>query len=209
MRPRTTTLVYQTAARSWLTLAGGSILLSAGARSGIWLPLHLTLAGAVSVAIAGAMQNFTATLTATGAPPNMWTWAQFATMNVGVALIALGRPLGVPAMVAVGGTSFVLSAIILLAIPFWWRTEWRYLAALVIPNLILTGGAYVTHYRAGISGSVAATAPRLYLHLAPAMAALAAVAAMTAWNGLRPARLEGVEVEGPGHDQAAGGRDHG
>lgn len=100
-------------------------------------------------------------------------------------------------------------AIIVLTIPFWWHSEWRYLAALVIPNLILTGGAYVTHYRAGISGSVAATAPRLYLHLAPAMAALAAVAAMTAWNGLRAARLEGVEVQGPGHDQAAGGRDHG
>jgi len=100
-------------------------------------------------------------------------------------------------------------AIIVLAIPFWWHSEWRYLAALVVPNLILTGGAYVTHYRAGISGSVAATAPRLYLHLAPAVAALAAVAAMTAWNGLRAARLEGVEVQGPGHDQAAGGRDHG
>jgi nitrite reductase (NO-forming) len=123
MRPRTTTLVYQTAARSWLTLAGGSILLSAGARRGIWLPLHLTLAGAVSVAIAGAMQNFTATLTATGAPPNTWTWTQFATMNAGVALIALGRPLELPAMVAVGGTSFVLSAIILLAIV--WRASRR------------------------------------------------------------------------------------
>jgi hypothetical protein len=100
-------------------------------------------------------------------------------------------------------------AIIVLAIPFWWRTDWRNLAALVVPNLLLTGGAFVTHYRAGISGSVAATAPRLYLHLAPATAALAAVAAMTAWQGLRATRLEGVEVHGPGHDEAAGGSDHG
>ncbi|MEO8423944.1 MAG: hypothetical protein ABI595_08525 [Actinomycetota bacterium] len=116
MRPRTTTLMYQTAARAWLTLAGGSILLPVGARLGFWLPLHLALAGAVSVAIAGAMQNFTVALTATGSPPERWTWAQFAAMNVGVALIALGRPLALPAIVGVGGASFVAGAVILLAI---------------------------------------------------------------------------------------------
>jgi hypothetical protein len=100
-------------------------------------------------------------------------------------------------------------AIIVLAIPFWWRSEWRYLAALVIPNLVLTGGAYVTHYRAGVAGSVETTAPRLYLHLAPATAALAAVAAMTAYDRLLAPRLERVEVEGARHDQPAGSRDHG
>ncbi len=100
-------------------------------------------------------------------------------------------------------------AIVVLAIPFWWRSEWRYLAALVIPNLILTGGAYVTHYRAGVAGSVETTAPRLYLHLAPATAALAAVAAMTAYDRLLASRLERVEVEGARHDQPAGRRDHG
>ncbi|MEO8425080.1 MAG: hypothetical protein ABI595_14370 [Actinomycetota bacterium] len=123
MRPRTTTLVYQTAARAWLTLAGASLLLPASVRLGIWLPLHLALAGAVSVAIAGAMQNFTVALTATGSPPERWTWAQFATMNVGAALIAFGRPLALPAMVAVGGTSFVVGAVILLGVI--WRAGRR------------------------------------------------------------------------------------
>ena len=123
MRPRTTTLLYQTASRVWLTLAGLSLLLPEDARFGIWLPLHLTLPGAASVAIAGAMQNFTVTLTATGAPPNSWTWVQFAAMNAGVALIALGRPLEAPTMVAFGGTSCVVSTTVLLAIV--WRASKR------------------------------------------------------------------------------------
>jgi len=108
--------MYQTAARTWLTLAGCSLLLSPSARLVYWLPLHLTLAGAVSLAIAGAMQNFAAALTSTGSPPERWVWTQFATMNAGVALIALGRPLALPAVVAVGGASFVTGAVILLAI---------------------------------------------------------------------------------------------
>ncbi len=41
---------------------------------------------------------------------------------------------------------------------------WR---RVTLPNLVLTLGAYVTHYRAGNAGSVEATAHRLYLHLAP------------------------------------------
>lgn len=92
----------------------------------------------------------------------------------------------------------VCATVIALSAPFWWRSEWRLLGLLVIPNLLLTAGAYVTHYRAGISGSVEATAHRLYLHLAPSTAALAAVAAMTAWAHrpelvLRP-RPERVET---------------
>ncbi len=56
MRPRAITAWYQIAARVWLTLAGLSLLLPAGRRVGIWLPLHLALAGAVATAISGAMQ---------------------------------------------------------------------------------------------------------------------------------------------------------
>jgi hypothetical protein len=73
------------------------------------------------------------------------------------------------------------TVVIALSAPIWWRSGWRTLGLLVIPNLILTAGAYIIHYRAGIAGSVEATAHRLYLHLAPSTAALAAVAAMTAW----------------------------
>ena len=59
-----TTALYQSAARVWLTLAALSFLLPVRWRLGLWLPLHLTLAGAVSTAISGAMQNFMLSLTA-------------------------------------------------------------------------------------------------------------------------------------------------
>lgn len=106
--------LYQTAARAWCTLAGLSLLLPSSARLGVWLPLHLVLAGAASVAIAGAMQTFAVALTATGSPPGHWVWGQFVAMNTGVALIALGRPFTLPALVAVGGIAFVAGATILL-----------------------------------------------------------------------------------------------
>jgi hypothetical protein len=73
-------------------------------------------------------------------------------------------------------------AVIALTAPIWWRSDWRVLGLLVLPNLLLTAAAYVTHYRTGTAGSVESTAHRLYLHLAPSTAALAAVAAMTAWS---------------------------
>ena len=114
--------MYQTASRAWLTLAGLSLLLPVEDRLGLWLPLHLTLAGAVSVAIAGAMQNFAGALTATGSPPARWVWVQFAGMNAGVTALALGRPLDLPALVAAGGTVFIVSQGMLL----WFvRRAWR------------------------------------------------------------------------------------
>ncbi len=114
MNPRSVALKYQTAARAWLTLAGLSLLLPASARLGLWLPLHLALAGAASVAISGAMQNFSLALTASRSPAEPLIWTQFVTVNAGAALIALGRPLDSRALVAVGGVSFVAGAAILL-----------------------------------------------------------------------------------------------
>ena len=75
MRPRVTTAVYQTVARTWLTLAAASLLLPQSARLGIWLPLHLTLAGAVATAISGAMQNFMLALTAAPGRSSGWSRA--------------------------------------------------------------------------------------------------------------------------------------
>lgn len=113
MRPRTTAHLYQVASRLWLTAAGASLLLPPTARLAIWLPLHLTLAGAVSVAISGAMQGFAAALTATPAPRAGLVWAQFTLVNAGALFIAFGYPSGHPAFVAVGGTSFVLAMAVL------------------------------------------------------------------------------------------------
>lgn len=106
MRPRSILSVYQLASRAWLTAAGASLLLPPSARLGIWLPLHLTLAGAVSVAISGAMQNFAATLTATPAPPGAAVWTQFALVNLGAGLLAVGLPTHHPGVLVAGGIAF-------------------------------------------------------------------------------------------------------
>lgn len=122
MRPRTTTAVYQTVARVWLTLAALSLLLSPERRAGIWLPLHLALAGAVATAISGAMQNFMLSLTATPDPPAWTTWTQLGLVVTGAALIAIGMPTSTPWLMAVGGTSFVAA----MAILAWMlRRSWR------------------------------------------------------------------------------------
>jgi nitrite reductase (NO-forming) len=107
MRPRSILSVYQLAARAWLTAAGLSLLLPVSVRLGWWLPLHLTLAGAISVAISGAMQNFALTLTATPAPAIPVVVVQFVSVNLGAALIAVGYPAELGAIVALGGVCFV------------------------------------------------------------------------------------------------------
>ena len=113
MRPRSITSAYQSAARAWLTLAGLSLFLPVGARLGIWLPLHLTLAGAASVAIFGAVQLFSTTMTATPDPPTSVVWIEFGLVNAAVAAIAIGRPADLPWLVASGGAAFVLAACLL------------------------------------------------------------------------------------------------
>lgn len=113
MNARTTIRWYQAAARLWLTAAALSLLLPESDRLGLWLPLHLALAGAVSVAIAGAMQNFALTLTAAPAPAGWLVGTQFGALNVGVLLLAAGHPLGRSGLVAAGGTVFVASAAVL------------------------------------------------------------------------------------------------
>lgn len=110
---RTILRTYQLAARLWLTAAGLAFLLPDDARLGLWLPLHLALAGAVSLAISGAMQNFALTLSAAPEPPMPVVWLQFSAANLGVAFIAVGYPSGTSWLVAVGGAAFVTAALVL------------------------------------------------------------------------------------------------
>jgi nitrite reductase (NO-forming) len=113
MARRTTLRTYQLAARVWLTAAIVSLLLPVDARLGRWLPLHLVLAGAISVAIAGAMQNFALTLSAAPDARAPIVWTQFWLANLGAALIAVGYPAGWSWLVAVGGTLFTAAAALL------------------------------------------------------------------------------------------------
>lgn len=113
MRPRSITRLSMLAARLWLTLAALSLLLPEGDRLGLWLPIHLALAGAVSTAISGAMQTFVLALTASPAPAAGLVVAQFALVTTGAGLLAVGRLSGNEAMVAVGGALFVLGIALL------------------------------------------------------------------------------------------------
>jgi nitrite reductase (NO-forming) len=113
VKARSTIRWYQAASRAWLTAAVLSLLLPESDRLGLWLPLHLALAGAVSTAIAGAMQNFALTLTASPGPPAWLVGAQFAGVTAGAAMIAVGYPTGRTGLVAAGGTLFVAAAVLL------------------------------------------------------------------------------------------------
>lgn len=79
----------------------------------------------------------------------------------------------------------IVLGLIALTTPLWWNTPARLLAAVTLPNLVLTLGAYVTHYRAGQADSVEATAHRLYMHIAPSLAVMAVMGATVALSALR------------------------
>ena len=118
--PRDVTARYQTAARIWLTAAVMALALPERFRLGIWLPLHLALAGAVTTAISGAMQNFALALTASPDPPARLVRAQFWAVTFGAGSIAIGIPSHSSWLVAVGGALLVsgvatLGWIVLLA----------------------------------------------------------------------------------------------
>ncbi len=122
MRPRSIGRIYDATSAAWLVGAVSALSLPAADRLGIWLPLHLALAGAVTVAICGNMQNFAATLTATPAPPLGIVAVQFVVLNAGVGLIAAGRVWDQPFIVASGGTLFIAS---ILLLGFVVRSAWR------------------------------------------------------------------------------------
>lgn len=76
-------------------------------RLGLWLPLHLTLAGAVATAISGAMQMSARALTATPEPRAGLAAAQVGAVAAGATAIAVGRPMGWTPLVALGGVVWV------------------------------------------------------------------------------------------------------
>jgi nitrite reductase (NO-forming) len=137
------------AARLWLTLAVLSLLLPETDRVGIWLPLHLALAGGISTAISGAMQNFVLALTASPAPPEGVVLAQFALVTVGAGTIALARPFGSETALAVGGTLFLLGIALLggIVVRAWRRSLNRRHALPIVMYLcailaMLVGGTF-------------------------------------------------------------------
>lgn len=172
MRLKGATRWYHLAGRAWLTMAGLALLLAPSTRLGMWLPLHLALAGAVSSAISGAMQTFALALTATPSPPPALVWTQFACVNGGAALVAWGRVDARPGILAGGATLFLVG----IALLGWFVARARrralnrrhpvpivmYLSAVVV---MLTGGTFGALVGAGPIGDVATYAGLRRAHM--------------------------------------------
>jgi nitrite reductase (NO-forming) len=113
---------YHLAGRLWLTAAGLALLLPETTRHGLWLPLHLALAGAVGVSISGNLLNFVGSLSAGPDPSRPAVWTQFALVNAGAAMVAAGMTWSVEPLTAAGGVTYVASVVLLAAMA---RRTWR------------------------------------------------------------------------------------
>jgi len=102
----------------------------------------------------------------------------------------------------------VCALIILLTSWWWWSTPTRRLAAVTLPNVVATALGYVTHFRADQAVSYTATTSRLYLHIAPAVAVMAAAGLAAAFEGSRRAEddCRARPEAGPSHPDTQVGR---
>ncbi len=92
---------------TFLVLAVGSVLLPADVRRGVWLPVHLALPGAATVAIGAVLPFFVAALAATRPGPPAVRVAVLALLGVGAFGVSIGVGDGAAAMATGGGVLFV------------------------------------------------------------------------------------------------------
>lgn len=154
-------LIAITVAIGFLAAAVAATLLPETVRRGLWLPLHLALAGAATTAIAGVMPFFSAALAA--APPSD-RWLRIAAV-AGVALGAIGVSAGITvgsAVVATLGGGLFLAGVVLVAVATVRPTSqglgpgrgvitWAYVGALVNVSV---GATLATAYAAGWAPAV-------------------------------------------------------
>ena len=94
-------------AAAFLAVAAGSLALPTGVRRGLWLPLHLVLAGAATTAIAAVMPFFSAAFAAAPpADPRLRISAVLA-VALGAVLVATGMTGAAPAVGLSGGLVFL------------------------------------------------------------------------------------------------------
>jgi hypothetical protein len=95
----------------FLLLALLSTFLPSADRSGLWLPIHLALAGAASTAIAGVMPFFSAAIATSQPVRAPIRWASLAAVVLGTVAITLGFPSGALELAAAGGTAFIAGVV--------------------------------------------------------------------------------------------------
>lgn len=95
-------------ALGFLVAAVAATLLPDGARRGIWLPLHLALAGSATTAIAGVMPFFSAAIAA--APPSdvRLRFAAVGSVGVGAAGVSFGVVASLTGVAAASGFLFIV-----------------------------------------------------------------------------------------------------
>ena len=96
----------------FLVAAVGSGLLPASARLGLWVPLHLALAGAATTAIAGVMPFFVAAFAAAPPADARLRSSAVASVAMGAAAVSAGVGGGVSGVAVGGGVLFVAGVVL-------------------------------------------------------------------------------------------------
>ncbi len=90
-----------------LSLAIVSLALPEGTRRGLWLPLHLGLAGAAGTAVASVLPFFTTALAVAPPARPVVRLAAIGLVAVGSLAVSAGIPVGLPAISVSGGVAYL------------------------------------------------------------------------------------------------------
>ncbi len=92
---------------SFLVAAVATTFLPPATRHGIWLPLHLALAGGATTAIAGVMPFFAAAFSAAPPSDTRLRWAAVHAVALGALAVSIGVVAPAPGLAVAGGTAFI------------------------------------------------------------------------------------------------------
>lgn len=115
---RRVTLLGLVLSAAFLATALLSLLLPETARRGVWLPIHLALAGAASTAIAAVLPFFTAALAV--APPvgRRRRLAAVLAVASGAALVTAGLAAGATGIAVAGGLTFLVGIVLVADVAY-------------------------------------------------------------------------------------------
>ena len=135
-----------------MALAIASLALPAPIRRGVWLPLHLALAGAAATAVASVMPFFTTTLGVAPPARRSIRIAAISFVSIGSLVIVTGVVTAFPAVATVGGLAYIagLGAVAIAA--------FRPLGASLGPKRLLVSAAYGAALVYVVIGAATATA---------------------------------------------------
>jgi hypothetical protein len=102
-------------ALGFLCVALLTTLMPVADRVGVWLPLHLAMAGAASTAIAGVMPFFSASIATTGPVASWLRWASVMAVASGAAGLSVGFVTGMRTFAALAGLLFI-SGLVMTAV---------------------------------------------------------------------------------------------